>query len=215
MRVGVLNTVDTSRHRDDGALVRGLLGRAGVRAPLVSALVAAAAALALVVALLTGRLDRGTPAGGWQWGDLHLSLVRPGASALPLAVVALLVLGAGLSARARHDGPLDWLVPAALRAAEYLLVAAVGLVGAVPAPVVYLLLFVLALRHYDLTARMEKGAPAGGGGAARLGWDGRVVFLTAAALLMVATLGEAVLAGIVGGGFLISAIGDWRAGGTQ
>ena len=113
----------------------------------------------------------------------------------PLALAAVAVLAAALAAvaapraalcsRARcwppawppgapHDGALDWLVPAALRAAEYLIVVAVGLVGAVPPPVVYLLLFALALHHYDLTARMEKGAPdsAAGHGAARLGRPG-------------------------------------------
>ncbi len=46
---------------------------------------------------------------------------------------------------------------------------AVGLLGSVPPPVVFLLLFVLALHHYDLTARMEKAAPESGGGATRLG----------------------------------------------
>jgi hypothetical protein len=187
MRVGVLNTVDTARHRDDGLLVRRLLGRAGLPAPLVFALVAALAALGLVVASLVA--DPSRPA---------------------LAVVALVVLGAGLAARARHAGPLDWLVPAGLRAAEYLLVVAVGLLGAVPPAVVFLLLFVLALHHYDLTARMEKAAPDAGGGPAPLGWDGRVLLLTAAGLTGYATLGEAVLAGIVGGGFLVGVISDWR-----
>jgi hypothetical protein len=195
MRVGVLDKVDTSRHRDDGPLVRYLLGRAGLPAPLAFAALGALAALALVVALLTGGLD--APA-------------KPA-----LVVAALLVLAAGLPARAKHDGPLDWLVPAALRAGEYLLVVAAGLSGSVPPPVVYLLLFTLALRHYDLTARMEKGAPAGRAAAAPIGWDGRVVLLTAFALAGQATLGECLLAAVAGGSFLINAIADWRAGGTR
>nr|WP_296069560.1 DUF5941 domain-containing protein [uncultured Actinoplanes sp.] len=194
MRVGVLGTVDTMRHRDDGPLVRAVLSRAALRAPLAAAFVAALAALALVVGLLTG------------WPEPP---ARPA-----VLVVALLVLAAGLPARARHDGPLDWLVPAGLRAAEYLLVVAAGLAGDVPPPVVYLLLFTLALRHYDLTARMEKGAPGGRAGAS-LGWDGRVVLLTIAALADQATLGEAVLAGITGGSFLVNAIADWRRGGSR
>src|SRR5690242_565268 len=53
MRVGVLNTVDTARHRDDGLLVRAVLSRAGVRAPLVFALVSAVVSLALVGMFLT------------------------------------------------------------------------------------------------------------------------------------------------------------------
>jgi hypothetical protein len=193
MRVGVLDTVDTSRHRDDGTLVRELISRAGAGMPLAFALVAALSGFALVVALLAG----------WVEGDDALFW-------LPLAVVALLTLAAGLPARARHNGPLDWLVPAALRAAEYLLVVAVGLVGSVPPPVVFLLLFMLALRHYDLTARMEKGAPAAEGGGAPLGWDGRVLLLTVAGLVGVATVGEALIAGLVGGAFLVGAVADWR-----
>ena len=54
---------------------------------------------------------------------------------------------------------------------------AVGLVGAVPPPVVYLLLFVLALHHYDLTARMEKGAPRRLRRVARWAGTGAVVLL--------------------------------------
>jgi hypothetical protein len=196
MRVGVLNTVDTSRHRDDGPLVRRVLARARIKAPLAFAALAAFAGLALVIALLTGGLERDD-------------------AAVPLVIATLLALGAGLSARDPHAGPLDWLVPAALRAAEYLLVAAVGLIGDVPPPVVFLLLFTLALRHYDLTARMEKGAPAGSTKGALLGWDGRVVLLTVFALAHVATAGEAALAAFTGGSFLIAAIGDWRSGGTR
>jgi phosphatidylglycerophosphate synthase len=191
MRVGVLDTVDTSRHRDDGVLVRAGLGRAGLRAPLAFALVAVLAAFGLVVWFLLGE-----------------------PSAVALAVVALVTLGAGVAARDRHAAPLDWLVPAALRAAEYLLVVAVGLLGDVPPAVVYLLLFTLALHHYDLTARMEKGAPAPGGRGVLLGWDGRIVLLTLAALAGQATLGEAVLAGIVGGGFLVGTVADRRTSGA-
>jgi hypothetical protein len=129
---------------------------------------------------------------------------------LLLAPAAIVVLGAGLAARARHGGPLDWLVPAALRAAEYLLVVAVGLMGRTPPPVIFLLLFLLALRHYDLTARMEKGAPAGTGTGARLGWDGRVLVLAVAGLAGWATLGEALLCAAVAGSFLDTMIRDRR-----
>lgn len=184
MKVGVLGTVDTTRHRDDGLLTRRVLSRAGLRQPLALAALGAVAALAVVVLRLSG------------W---------------PFAVAAVLVLAAGLAARARHDGPLDWLVPAALRAGEYLLVVAAALLGKVPPPVVFLLLFLLALRHYDLTARMEKGAPPGSGGWARLGWDGRVVILAVAALTGWATLGEALLAAAVAGSFLDTMIKDRRS----
>jgi phosphatidylglycerophosphate synthase len=182
MRVGVLDRVDTARHRDDGLLTRRVLARAGLPQPLAFAVLGALAALALVVSLLAGGL---TASDKWA-----------------LAVAAILVLGAGGAARAAHGGPLDWLVPAAFRAAEYLLVVAVGLIGGTPPPVVFLLLFLLALRHYDLTARMEKGAPAGNGGGARLGWDARVLVLAVAGLTGWATLGEALLSAVVAGSFL-------------
>jgi phosphatidylglycerophosphate synthase len=189
MRVGVLNTVDTARHRDDGPLVRAVIGRAGAPQPLLFAAVAALSALGLVAALLTDRLD--------------------GHAGVALLVVAVVALVAGAPARAPHAGPLDWLVPAALRAVEYLLVVAAGLAGRVPPAVVFLLLFALALHHYDLTARMEKGAPAAGG-APTLGWDGRILLLAVATAAGVATPGAALLAGVVGGGFLAGVIRDWR-----
>jgi phosphatidylglycerophosphate synthase len=195
MRVGVLDKVDTARFRDDGFLVRELIGRAKLPAPLALAATAAVAALVLVVALLAG------------W-------IEPPAK-VALVVVALVVLGAGLPARARHGGPLDWLIPAALRAAEYLFVVAVGLSGSVPTPVVYLLIFMLTLHHYDLVARMEKGAPTGRATGDPLGWDGRVVLLTVGALAGIAVDGMVVLTVVVGGMFLVNTIADWRTGGTR
>ncbi|MEU8815564.1 DUF5941 domain-containing protein [Actinoplanes sp. NPDC048796] len=192
MRVGVLDKVDTGRFRDDGLLVREVISRAGLPAPLIFAALAAVVALAAVIVFLAGDPSK-----------------------VLLAVAALLVLAAGLPARARHGGPLDWLIPAGLRAAEYLMVVAAGIAGDVPTPVTYLLIFTLTLRHYDLVARMEKGAPAGKARGALLGWDGRVVLLTAAALAGLGTAGAAVLAALVGGSFLINAIADWRTGGTR
>ncbi|MFC7274274.1 DUF5941 domain-containing protein [Paractinoplanes rhizophilus] len=188
MRVGVLDKVDTMRHRDDGPLVRHLLAFPGAPAPLAFAALAAVTSLILVAS----------------------SVLSGSSSEAAAGAVALVLLGAGIPAKARHDGPLDWLVPAFLRAAEYLYVVAVGLVGSVPPPVVFLLLFTLALRHYDLTARMEKGAPGARGAGALLGWDVRVVVLAALALAGHATLAEAGIAALVGASFLGHAIADWR-----
>jgi len=191
MRVGVLDKVGAARHRDDGPLVRHLLAAHGVPMPLAFAALAAVASCVLVAALLLG------------W-------VAPPAR-VAVGGTALLILAAGLPARARHGGPLDWLVPAALRAAEYLYVVAVGWAGSVPPPVIFLLLFTLALRHYDLTARMEKGAPAGLGAGALVGWDVRVVALAVlGGVAGHATLAEAGLAVIVGGSFLGYAVADWH-----
>ncbi|MEU4559311.1 DUF5941 domain-containing protein [Actinoplanes sp. NPDC023936] len=190
MRVSVLHTVDTMRHRDDGPLVRAVLSRVGAGRPLALAALFTGYALTTVLVFLT--LD-------------------PSRYAWLLALVAVPVVLCGFPARTRHGGALDWLVPAALRAAEYLIVVAVGLYGSVPPAVVFVLLFALALRHYDLTARMEKGAPASGAGGATLGWDGRVLLLVLAALLGYATAGTAVLAALVFAAFAATATRDWRA----
>jgi phosphatidylglycerophosphate synthase len=163
MRIPVLTTVDISRQRDDGPLVRHVLGRAGVRAPLAMAALAVLAGIILVLAR-----------GDWAW-----------AWALGAAVV---VLGAGLAARATHEGPLDWLVPAALRAAEYLFVIGLGIRGEVPPPLIFALLAGLALHHYHLTAR-----PTVKRHITDLGWDGRVV------LLALATAGAAAAGATVTG----------------
>jgi hypothetical protein len=188
MRVPVLATVDVGRHRDDGPLARRLLGRAQAGAPLVFAVAAAVAAGALCVAAAV------TDVGG------------------PLvALTAAAVLAAALPARAPHTGALDWLVPAALRAAEYLFVVAIALVYAVPAPLVFLLLLALGLHHYDLTARMEKGAPADGSGGAGAGWDGRVAVLTIAGLAGAAVIGAVMMAVYVGLMFGIGAVAAWSA----
>ncbi|WP_213454143.1 CDP-alcohol phosphatidyltransferase family protein [Rhizomonospora bruguierae] len=90
---------------------------------------------------------------------------------------------------------LDWLVPAALRAVEYLAVVAVGVYRGVPYPLLYLLLVLLALHHYDLVARMEKNIPPRRAAVA-LGWDGRMIVLILAALLPAAA--PALLAGLAG-----------------
>ncbi|MBX6354428.1 MAG: hypothetical protein IRZ05_01080 [Micromonosporaceae bacterium] len=147
MRVPVMATMDIARQRDDGPLARRLLGRARLAAPLATAGLAVAA----------GGLLLAVPK-EWYWA------------------VALILLSAGLSARASHTGPLDWLVPAALHAAEYIFVIGVGIAGGVPRPLVFVLLFAIAMHHYDLTAR-----PVAKQHVTDLGWDGRVALLAVAA----------------------------------
>ena len=117
----------------------------------------------------------------------------------------------GLAARAEHDGPLDWLVPAALRAAEYLLVVAAGLIGGVRPPIVFLLLFVLAMHHYDLVARMEKNAPESSSGHAWLGWDGRVVIIAGTSLAGIPELGMVLVTVLTGVAFLARAATSWQS----
>lgn len=156
MRVPVLTTVDAGLHRDDGLLVRTL---PTARRPLLLAVLGAlGAAGTLVWALLAVH-------GG---GDLPVFV--------PVLALVLL-LGAAQASRAPHDGSLDWLVPAALRAAEYLFAIAVGVAGRAPAWLIFGYVLVLTLLHYDLTARLEKRQSAPPLHAATLGWPGRSLLL--------------------------------------
>ncbi|WP_435871056.1 DUF5941 domain-containing protein [Micromonospora musae] len=176
MRVGVLATVDATLHRDDGPLVRWLPA-SRAPGPLGYALLAALGPAALLVAaLVVGRSDGATDELRWL---------------LPVALLVLLV--GGLGARARHDGPLDWLVPAALRAAEFLFAITVGVLGDVPPWLIFGYLFVLTVHHYDLTARLEKRQAAPPLHAATFGWDGRSVLLTLAAIVGFGGIGMATL----------------------
>ncbi|MFJ1542153.1 DUF5941 domain-containing protein [Micromonospora chalcea] len=156
MRVPVMATVDAGLHRDDGLLARTL---PTARRPLLLAVLGAlGSAGTLVWALLAVH-------GG---GDLPVFV--------PVLALVLL-LGAAQGSRAPHDGSLDWLVPAALRAAEYLFAIAVGVAGRAPAWLVFGYVLVLTLHHYDLTARLEKRQSAPPLHAATLGWPGRSVLL--------------------------------------
>ena len=156
LRVSAFSGVDARVQRDDGPIVR-VLGRFRARGPL-----AAATAAALAAALFLGAAHT-----GWAGADLRAVLLS--------ATLALLV--GALPARAPHDRPLDFLVPAALRAAEYLFVIAVGVAFDVPPWGTYLLLFALAMWHYDLTARLEKREAGGWLHRWGLGWYGRVLVL--------------------------------------
>ncbi|WP_412102904.1 DUF5941 domain-containing protein [Plantactinospora sp. KLBMP9567] len=194
MRVAVLTGVDTTLHRDDGPAVRWLaaLGRgAGLPGPLPLALLGVLAGLALLGAGLAGL---GTGPARWL---------------VPLAVLVVLI--AGLPAATPHGGALDWLVPAALRAAEYLLVIGTGLLVDADGAVIFALLFVLALRHYDLTARLEKRERAPLMHALGLGWDGRLLLLAVAVLAgpVAGRVALLVLTGYLSAIFVVNALRGW------
>jgi Family of unknown function (DUF5941) len=141
-------------YRDDGPLARAL-GRLG--APLPPLAVIAAGAAPLVVALAA---DLGRP--------------------LRAAIVAWLVVIAGLSGGRVGGGRLRWAVPPALRAAEY--GAVLWLAQSAAADAAFVLLFAVALRHYDLVYR--RSAPPAW--LAAIGWEVRL--LGAAALLLAGAL---------------------------
>ncbi|GGO04594.1 DUF5941 domain-containing protein [Micromonospora parathelypteridis] len=188
MWVPVLDTVDATLHRDDGPLARRL---PVVRpmGPLTLAVIAALGpAVLLVAALLSDAPD------GLRW-------------AVPVALLVLLV--GGLGAGAAHNGPLDWLVPAALRAAEYLFAIAVGVVGDVPGWLIFGYVFVLTVHHYDLTARLEKRQAAPPLHVATLGWEGRSALLALAAIAGTAGVGLATLGAYLLVVFVVSVVLAW------
>ncbi|SCF22421.1 Phosphatidylglycerophosphate synthase [Micromonospora carbonacea] len=186
MWVPVLDTVDATLHRDDGPIAARFPALRPM-GPLTLAVLGALGPAALLVAAGL-RVRAGDEAGGLAW-------------ATPVALLVLLV--AALGAGAAHNGPLDWLVPAALRAGEYLFAIAAGVVGGAPAWVVFGYVFVLTLHHYDLTARLEKRQAAPPLHGATLGWEGRSAVLAVAAFagfagIAMATLGAYLLVVFVG-----------------
>nr|WP_245712975.1 DUF5941 domain-containing protein [Micromonospora nigra] len=187
MWVPVLDTVDATLHRDDGPLA----GRLPVVRPVgpltLAVLGALAPAAVLVAAAWTG-------AAGLRW---------------TVPVAALLLLVGALGAGAAHNGPLDWLVPAALRAGEFLFAIVVGVVGGAPAWLVFGYLLVLTLHHYDLVARLEKRQPAPPLHAATLGWEGRSVLLALATIAGFATVALATLGAYLIGVFVASVALAW------
>ncbi|WP_349879317.1 DUF5941 domain-containing protein [Micromonospora sp. HUAS YX12] len=188
MRVPVLTTVDAGLHRDDGPLARTL---PTARRPLLLAVLAAlGAAGTLVWALLAVH-------GG---GDLPVWV--------PVLTLVLL-LGAAQASRAPHDGSLDWLVPAALRAAEYLFAIAVGVAGRAPAWLIFGYVLVLTLLHYDLTARLEKRQSAPPLHAATLGWPGRSLLLAIGLIAGYASIALATLGAYLLVVFVASVVLAW------
>jgi phosphatidylglycerophosphate synthase len=195
LRVSAFTGVVAGEQRDDGPIAR-LLGRSGVRGPLTAAFAAA-----LVGALFLGATQFLVgSARGLGGGDLR---------AVTLSAAVALLVGA-LPAGAPHDRPLDFLVPAALRAAEYLFVIAVGVGFDVPRWGTFLLLFALALWHYDLTARLEKREAGGWLHRWGLGWDGRVLVLALGCAAGQATATTVTIASYLLLTFVLGSVIWWR-----
>ncbi|WP_435829789.1 DUF5941 domain-containing protein [Micromonospora costi] len=192
MWVPVLDTVDATLHRDDGPLAARLPVVRPV-GPLTLAVIGALGPAALLALGLAAVRSDGA-ADGLRW-------------LLPVALLVLLL--GGLGAGAAHNGPLDWLVPAALRAGEYLFAIAVGVVGDVPPGLIFGYVFLLTVHHYDLTARLEKRQAAPPLHAATLGWDGRSVLLCLAAIVGFAGIGMATLGSYLLVVFVASVVLAW------
>lgn len=180
-------------YRDDGPLA-ALLGRAARRRIRADPALLTLAGIA-PVSLVAARPDGGP---------------RP---ALGLGL-GWLVMCAGASSGRPLDTRLSWLVPPALRAAEYgLLLRLAALAGERLEPA-YAFLAVLAYHHYDLMYRIRsRGTPpprwvgwAGGG------WDLRL--LLAFAALRAGRLRPALALGTIalGGIFLAESVRSWTTG---
>jgi hypothetical protein len=158
--------------RDDGAFARsaGRLVR-GQLVPFPPALAGVAAAALLAVLGLR---------------DL------PGIIALtPLVVLLLAAPGSSHP----HDGRLDWLVPVVLQIGQYIYIAAIGFAAAVPAPVIFALCAIIAIRSADLADRGEPPQPDPGGA---LGWEGRMFAAGLGVVLGIATLSYLALSAYLG-----------------
>jgi hypothetical protein len=103
-------------------------------------------------------------------------------------VIAMLLAAVGSSHP--HDGRLDWIVPVVLQVGQYVYIAAVGFATAVPAPVIFALCAVVAVRYEDLAGHAQRHAA--------LGWDGRMIVAGLGAALGIATFAYLLLAAYVG-----------------
>jgi hypothetical protein len=147
-------------YRDDGP-VSLMLGRlAGGHVPPLHGLVVALGVSAVLLA--TGVAEQRT-----------LALFAP--------VMALLLTGP--AAGHSHNGRIDWLVPPGIRAIEYGYLAALGFAQNVTAPLVFVLIAVLAYHHYDIVRRTRQGwRPTDRLVRPGLGWDGRMLLVAFAGL---------------------------------
>jgi hypothetical protein len=175
--------------RDDGPIARALasLGR---RLPAPALVVTAVAPLIAAMAI-----D----------GD--------GASdGVAIAVIAWLVVVAGLSGGRTGTSRVRWIVPPLLRFGEYAGLLWLGaLAGASSIPAAFALLAALTLRHYDIVYGLRyRGAPVSerlGVGAG--GWDGRLALGCVLLVTDALPAGFYVLAAIIAVVFSTAAISDW------
>ncbi|MEV0591201.1 DUF5941 domain-containing protein [Nonomuraea cavernae] len=118
-------------------------------------------------------------------------------------LVTLLLAGPGSSHP--HDGRFDWLVPPILRMIEYSFIAACGFAHDVHPALIFLLLGALTFHHYDLVYRLRQQVyPPPWLSTAALGWDGRMLVISLAAV-----------AGFMTGGFVLLAVYLWALFGWE
>ncbi|NUP68484.1 MAG: hypothetical protein HOW71_40645 [Nonomuraea sp.] len=146
--------------------------------------------------LVAGQLPPLPPviAGTFVTGVLLLIGVA-GSDGLAVFAPAVTLLLAGPGSSHPHDGRLDWLVPPILRLIEYTFVAACGFARGLPPVLIFLLLGALAFHHYDLVYRLRQRVyPPPWLSTLGLGWDGRMMAVSLAAIAGWMTAGYVVLA---------------------
>lgn len=178
-------------YRDDGPVCRALgeLAR-GQLWPLPGAIIALAATAVLLAA---GVGAETTPA-----------LFAP--------VVALLLTGP--ASTHSHEGRMDWLVPPIIRGIEYGYLTVLGFAQGVSAPLVHVLIAVLAFHHYDTVYRTRQGLrPPEWIFRAGLGWEGRMLIVAFTGLSGLLPFAYAALAAYLGLLFASESVRTWAGTG--
>ncbi|TDD74086.1 DUF5941 domain-containing protein [Actinomadura rubrisoli] len=174
-------------YRDDGPVGIALGRLAGGGLPPLPGTVVAA--LATAVLLAAGMGARPTPAFG-------------------APVVVLLLTGP--ASTHPHGGRIDWLVPPIIRGIEYGYLAVLGFAQGVSAPLIYVLIAVLAFHHYDTVYRTRQGLwPRERVFLAGLGWEGRMLVVAFAGLSGLLPFAFAALAAYLGVLFGSESVTAW------
>jgi hypothetical protein len=184
-------------YRDDGPLAAAL-ARVGRAVPLPAPALAAPGALAILAAI---------------------AVERDGASdALAGAAIAIAVVLGALAGGRPEAGGFRWLVPAAVRLAEYAGLLWLGsLAGASGEPAAFALIAALAFRHYDLVYRLRHRSvtPPAWVNLLGLGWDGRLVLGYVLLLAGVLPTAFFVLAAVMGVVFVAESVAGWTSATTR
>jgi hypothetical protein len=139
--------------------------------------------------------------GGASWG-------------LAAAVVAWLVLAAGVSAGRPLRDRMRWIVPPALRVAEYAgILWLAALAGPSAVPGAFTLLLAVTYRHYDIVYRFRHRGVIPPAWLNRLagGWDGRTIVVLVLAAAAAVPAGLYVAAGLLGVVFVAETIAAWAS----
>jgi hypothetical protein len=180
-------------YRDDGPLARALGASLGGAVRLPAPVLVALGAAPMVATLAIAGAD-----------------VAPAAV---VAVLAWLVLLAGVSTGVPEGRRVPWLAPPALRAAEYagiLWLAAVAGPSSLPAG--FALLAALTFRHYDLVYRLrhQGSTPPTWVNLASAGWDGRLLAVSVLLVAGALPAGLFVVAAVLAAMFVGESVAGWR-----